>query len=100
MEVQIMAKVKNSNANNGRWLIIDTQSPSSDMIVASLEKIEGAEIKVISHKTYVRFNKSNKNASHYAVISKLSRVFKKASQRPVVDESDEKIKHYCAIVLK
>lgn len=95
-----MAKTKNVNKNNGRWLIIDNQSPSRDMIVASVRKIEGAEIRVVEHKTYVRFNKQNNKASHYATISKIARAFKKAPTRHEDIDSGENIKHYCAIVLK
>lgn len=95
-----MAKTKNPTTRNGRWLIVDTQSPSSDMVVTSLKKIEGAELRIISHKTYVRFNKPNNKLSHYAVTSKISRAFQKSSARTINEKSNEKIKHYCAVVLK
>lgn len=95
-----MGKTKSVNTGNGRWLIVDTKSPSSDMVVASLKKIEGAEIKIISHRTYVRFNKPNNKSLQYAVISKITRAFQKPPARTIHEDSSEKIKHYCAVVLK
>ena len=95
-----MTKTKNATSNNGRWLIIDTQSPTNDMIVASLKKIDGTEIKVISHKTYVRFNKPVNKSSHDAMVSRITRAIKKYSTRVIREDIDDKIKHYCAVILK
>ena len=96
-----MAKIKEANLGQGRWLIIDTQSPSkNNLIVASLKEIDGVEIKVVSQKTYVRFNKPQARSTRYPMVSKMVHSLGKPVSRKLAKERGEQIKHYCAVILK
>jgi len=95
-----MAKTIDATKTNGRWLIIDTKSPSSDIIVASLKTIDGAEIKTISHKMYVRFNKPIQKSTRNHLSSRVTRAIRESSAKTCSDNTGMPINHYCAVVAK
>ena len=83
----------------GKWLELDPRSESTENILTVVRKIDGADILVVSGKTYVRFPANQvQKEKHFTKMIKTIVSPKRSSTIEARETSN--LGGYCAVMLK
>lgn len=94
-----MFKDREIPLNKGRWLMLGQTSPTKETVLTHIRMIDGAEIKTVDTKTYIRFSDAQKKPIYD--LFKISKILGLKHKRTPIKKSEINVsRHYCAVIIK